>query len=80
MRPKQSDDTAALSEGYVAYQRGDAWHVRFSIKGQGQFRFSLGTKDKDEAEILAQQKWRETILLAKHGIQINTKTFATIAE
>lgn len=80
MRPKQSDDTAPLSEGYVAYQRGDAWHVRFSIKGQGQFRFSLGTKDKDEAEILAQQKWRETILLAKHGIQINTKTFGTVAE
>lgn len=54
--------------------------VRFSIKGQGQQRQSLGTDDENEAEQLASAAWHEANALHKAGLSVTRKKFETIAE
>ena len=49
----------AVSEGFTLYKRppNGRYYARYSIKGQGQQRVSLGTSDPIEAERRAQSKW-----------------------
>lgn len=68
------------SEGFQIFLRGDVWWVRFSLKQQGQLRFSLKTKDGHAAELLAREKWATCCLLAEHDIRSNSKSFTKVAD
>ena len=74
--------TEELSKGYTLFQRkgGRQWYMRFSIRGQGQQRLSLGTDDKHIAKRLAEAEWYKTCALADAGLSISKKTFVDIAE
>jgi integrase len=54
--------------------------VRFSIKGQGQFKRSLDTDDEREAERRAEAIWYEATYRAKQGLTAKTHTFGSVAE
>lgn len=56
------------------------WQVRFSIKGQGQFKRSLDTDDEREAERRAEAIWYEATYRAKHGLTAKAYTFESVAE
>lgn len=71
------------SEKYQLYQRPkdtEPFYVSFSIKGHGQKKYALGTRDKQEAEQLAYDKWKEAETLANLGMSITQKSFEAIAE
>lgn len=72
----------AANQSFQIFRRAGSsrWWVRFSIKGQGQFRLSLGTDDEGEAFRKAQQQWFEANYRAKQGISAVGKTFAQVAE
>lgn len=69
------------SQNYKLYRRkgGARWYMRFSIKGQGQQRISLGTCDKAEADYLAQAQWHKSRALAEAGLSVTRKSFDMIA-
>ena len=71
-----------VSEGYSLYQRppNGRYYMRYSIKGQGQQRASLGTTDPIEAERRAQSKWIKACALAEVGLSVSKKQFEKIAE
>jgi len=54
--------------------------VRFSIKGQGQLRFSLGTKDPALAQRLAQQKYQHSLWSADQGLLAGKTSFDKLAQ
>jgi len=58
------------AERYQLFQRTGStrWQVRFSIKGQGQFKRSLDTDDEREAERRAEAIWYEATYRAKQGL------------
>lgn len=70
------------SEGFTLYQRppNGRYYMRYSIKGQGQQRASLGTTDPVEAERRAQSKWIKACALAEVGLSVSKKQFEKIAE
>ncbi|WP_157946932.1 tyrosine-type recombinase/integrase [Thalassobius sp. I31.1] len=72
----------AVSEGFTLYKRppNGRYYARYSIKGQGQQRVSLGTSDPIEAERRAQSKWIKACALAEVGLSVNKKQFEKIAE
>ena len=66
---------------YAVFQPKNSkkWWVRFSITGQGQQRYSLGTYDEHEAENLAFAKWNEAKALANAGLSVTRKKFKVIS-
>lgn len=56
------------------------WSMRFSIKGQGQQRITLGVENYSEAKLLAWDKWHEAAALAKLGLSVTRKRFEAIAK
>lgn len=68
------------TQPFQLFQRGAIYWVRFSIKGQGQLRLSLGTKDGDEAQRLAQQKYQRSLWSAEHGILAGKTSFDKLAQ
>ncbi|CAO4193708.1 hypothetical protein [Methylorubrum extorquens] len=72
----------APAERYQLFQRAGStrWQVRFSIKGQGQFKRSLDTDDRGEAERRADAIWYEATYRAKQGLTAKTHTFESVAE
>ncbi len=72
----------AQAERYQLFQRAGStrWQVRFSIKGQGQFKRSLDTDDEREAERRAEAIWYEATYRAKQGLTAKTHTFESVAE
>lgn len=72
----------ASSQPFQLFRRtgSSRWWVRFSVKGQGQIRLSLGTDDESEAYRKAQEQWFEANYRAKQGITAVGKTFAQVAE
>lgn len=54
------------------------WSVRFSIRGQGQIRKSLGTPDVHRAEIKAQRIYYETLYKAGEGLNVKISTISKI--
>ncbi|MGC1495418.1 MAG: tyrosine-type recombinase/integrase [Sulfitobacter sp.] len=70
------------SEGFTLYKRppNGRYYMRYSIKGQGQQRASLGTNDPVEAERRAQSKWIKACALAEVGLSVSKKQFERIAE
>ena len=72
----------ADAEPFQLFQRAGSsrWWVRFSVKGQGQIRLSLGTNDEAEARRKAQEQWCEANYRAKQGITAIGKTFTQVAQ
>jgi hypothetical protein len=72
----------SVSEGYKVFKRppNGRYYMRFSIRGQGQQRASLGTTDPIEAERRAQSKWVKACALAEAGLSVSKKQFERIAE
>lgn len=72
----------APGERYQLFRRAGStrWQVRFSIKGQGQFKRSLDTEDRREAERKAEAIWYEATYRAKQGLTAKTHTFDSVAE
>ena len=65
----------------VFKQTGSAnWSVRFSVPGQGQIRKSLGTRDRHEAEKLAQRFYYESLLKAESGLNVRAKSISRIIQ
>lgn len=64
---------------YQLFRRGEVYWVRFSIKGHGQRRFSLGTKDETEAHRLAQQKYQHSVWSADEGLLAGKSSFDKVA-
>lgn len=62
------------------HNNSNRWSVRFSIKGQGQQRISLGTEDVEEAERLALEEWSKSKARAEMGLSVKRKKFSAIAE
>lgn len=71
-----------VSDGYKLYKRppNGRYYMRYSIRGQGQQRASLGTTDPIEAERRAQSKWIKACALAEVGLSVSKKQFERIAE
>lgn len=72
----------SMSEGFTLYKRppNGRYYMRYSIRGQGQQRASLGTSDPIEAERRAQSKWIKACALAEVGLSVSKKQFERIAE
>lgn len=64
---------------FQIYLRYAVYWVRFSIKGQGQQRKSLGTKDVEEAEKLAKQTYQHALWSAEHGLLAGKTSFDKVA-
>ena len=56
------------------------WSMRFSIKGEGQTRKSLGTPDRAIAEKLALQVWYEAHIRVRSGLTAKVRSFEQVAE
>lgn len=56
------------------------WSVRFSIRGEGQVRKSLGTTDEAEARRKADKLWRDATYRSEHGLRAVQRTFEQVAE
>ncbi|NMA99121.1 MAG: hypothetical protein GX970_13620 [Phyllobacteriaceae bacterium] len=50
------------------------------MRGEGQQRYSLGTKDKAEAERLAYQRWVHACMLVQNGQSLTHRGFSDVAE
>lgn len=70
----------SLSKGYQLPDRKGVWHVSFSVRGEGQQRYSLGTKDRAEAERLAYQRWVHACMLVQNGQSLTNRGFSDVAE
>ncbi|SFV36573.1 Phage integrase family protein [Devosia crocina] len=68
------------TQPFQLFQRGATYWVRFSIKGQGQQRFSLGTKDAALAQRLAQQKYQHSVWSADQGLLAGKTSFDKLAQ
>lgn len=70
------------TEPYQLYQReGSAnWWVRFSIKGEGQIRKSLGTADELEAQRKAAKLWHRAVDRHESGLRPVQRSFRIVAE
>lgn len=64
---------------FQIYTRGAVYWVRFSIKGQGQQRMSLETKDAEEAEKRAEQTYQRALWSAEHGLLAGKTSFDKVA-
>lgn len=69
-------------EQFKIFQRSgsEIWWVRFSIRGEGQIRQSLGTRDKIEAHRLAAKSWHEAQYRKEHGLRAVQRSFRVVAE
>jgi len=83
-KPKPAGEPAIRVEDrpYVIHKRGASknYWMRFSIKGHGQQRYSLGTADLDEAYQVAEQKYQEATVKAKHDILEGRTSFDYLAD
>lgn len=67
---------------YAIFQRtgSTVWWVRFSIRGEGQIRKSLGTADEGEAQRKAAKLWHEAQYRKENGLRAVQRTFRAVAE
>lgn len=54
--------------------------MRFSVRGEGQIRKSLGTSDEAEAHRIAMKLWHEAQYRKEHGLRAVQRTFRAVAE
>lgn len=67
---------------FTIYQRPGStiWWIRFSIRGEGQIRKSLGTPDEAEAHRIAIKVWHEAQYRKENGMRAIQRTFRAVAE
>jgi len=72
----------AGKEPYAIFQRPGSvvWWVRFSIRGEGQIRKSLGTSDEADARRQAAKLWHEAQYRKENGLRAVQRTFRAVAE
>lgn len=72
----------AGKQPFTIFQRpGSAvWWMRFSVRGEGQIRKSLGTSDEAEAHRVAMKLWHEAQYRKEHGLRAVQRTFCAVAE
>ena len=56
------------------------WWMRFSIRGEGQIRKSLGTSDESDARRIAMKFWHEAQYRKEHGMRAVQRSFRAVAE
>ncbi len=56
------------------------WWVRFSIRGEGQIRKSLETRDEAEAQRKASKLWHEANYRKENGMRAVQRSFRAVAE
>ena len=78
--PPAEQPSAALP--FQLFQRAGSanWWVRFSIRGEGQVRRSLETRDRAEAERKAMEVWAEAKHRTKLGLRSQAKRFRDVAD
>lgn len=54
--------------------------MRFSVRGEGQIRKSLGTSDETEAHRIAMKLWHEAQYRKEHGLRAVQRRFRAVAE
>jgi integrase len=69
-------------EPFAIFRReGSAiWWVRFSIRGEGQIRKSLGTSDEADAQRKANKVWHEAQYRNENGLRAIQRSFWAVAE
>ncbi|MCD2316688.1 site-specific integrase [Sphingomonas sp. IC-11] len=69
-------------EPFTIFQRSGSavWWMRFSIRGEGQIRKSLGTSDEADARRVATKLWHEAQFRKEHGMRAVQRTFRAVAE
>ncbi|MDI6653502.1 hypothetical protein QMA67_11215 [Gluconobacter japonicus] len=74
--------SSVVSAPYNVFKQAGSvnWSVRFLIPGQGQIRKSLGTRDCQEAEKLAQRFYYESLLKAESGLNVRAKSISRIIQ
>jgi len=72
----------AGKEPYTIFQRQGSvvWWVRFSIRGEGQIRKSLGTSDEADARRQAAKLWHEAQYRKENGLRAVQRSFRVVAE
>ena len=67
---------------FTIFQRQGSsnWWVRFSIRGEGQIRKSLGTSDEIEAQRKAAKLWHEAQYRKENGLRAVQRTFQSVAD
>lgn len=72
----------AGKQPFTIFQRpgSTVWWIRFSIRGEGQIRKSLGTLDEAEAHRLGMKLWHEAQYRKEHGMRAVQRTFRAVAE
>jgi len=70
----------SLSSGYQIRERNGVWQVSFSVRGEKQQRYSLGTRDRAEADRLAYARWVHACMLVQNGQSLSQQGFSDVAE
>ncbi|AJP70713.1 tyrosine-type recombinase/integrase [Sphingomonas hengshuiensis] len=72
----------ARAEQFKIFQRkgSSIWWVRFSIRGAGQIRNSLGTSDEADARRKADKIWRDATYRSENGLRPVQRSFERVAE
>ncbi|MEP1208431.1 MAG: site-specific integrase [Rhizobiaceae bacterium] len=67
---------------YVIYKRKNSrnYWMRFSIRGHGQKRYSLGTDDLQQAHLIAAEKYQTATIKAQHDILEGRSSFDYLAD
>lgn len=71
-----------MEQDFTVFQRADSevFWVRFSIKGEGQIRKSLGTKNENEAHRKATKLYHEAVYRHENGMRGLQRSFRVVAE
>lgn len=72
----------AGKEPFTIFQRpgSTVWWMRFSIRGEGQIRKSLGTSDEADAYRRANKIWHDALYRKENGLRAVQRTFRAVAE
>ena len=70
----------SLSSGYQVKERNGVWQVSFSVRGEKQQRYSLGTRDRAKADRLAYARWVHACMLVQNGQSLSRQGFSEVAE
>ncbi len=82
LRPASGEPLHVENHPYVIHKRGASknYWMRFSVKGHGQQRYSLGTDDLEEANQVAEKKYQTAIIKADHDILEGRTSFDYLAD
>ena len=82
LRPAVEAPIQVEDRPYVIHKRGASknYWMRFSVRGHGQQRYSLGTDDLEQAHAVAEKKYQTAIIKADHDILEGRTSFDYLAD